>query len=116
MFWGYFLYYEKGPCHVWKDETAGEARAAVKDLAARNTAVEEMNRRIQEITTGIRRVRLRNKPGKKPEQRYTRKNGAFTRTKGKGGIDQYRYQEVILKKKLLPFARRYTLSYPDTII
>jgi hypothetical protein len=117
MFWGCFLYYEKGPCYIWKDKTAAEKRAATKDLEARNAAVEEMNRRVWEITSGIRCVGLRNKPGNKPKWKHTKKNGAFVRTKSlKGGIDWYRYQEVILKKKLLPFAKRHTLFYPDTVV
>jgi len=93
-----FFIHEKGPCHNWKDETAAEKRTATKDLDARNAAIEEANKRMWEITTGLRRVGLRNKPGKKPVWKHTKKNGAFIRTKGHGGIDWYRYQEVILKK------------------
>ena len=109
MFWGCFSYYQKGPCHIWKDETAKEKKAAVKDLAQRNALIEEENKRMWEITSGIRRVGLRNKPGKAPTWKHTKENGAFVRTKGKGGIDWYRYQEVILKKKLLPFAKQHSL-------
>ena len=117
MFWGCFPYYEKGPCHIWKDETMAEKKAAIKDLEARNAVIEETNRRMQEITSGVQRIGLRNKPGTKPKWKHTKENGAFVRTKSsKGGIDWYRYQEVILKKKLLPFAKRHTLSYPNTIV
>ena len=90
MFWGCFSYYQKGPCHIWKDETAKEKKAAVKDLVQRNALIEEENKRMWEITSGIRRVRLRNKPGKAPTWKHTKENGAFVRTKGKGGIDWYR--------------------------
>jgi hypothetical protein len=55
--------------------------------------------------------------GTKPKWKYTKKNGAFVRTKSsKGGIDWYKYQEVILKKMLLPFAKRHMLSYSDTVV
>jgi hypothetical protein len=116
MFWGAFSYYIKGPCHIWKDETAAEKKAAKRDLEERNTLVEEANRRMWELETGMRRMGLRNKPGRKPQWRHTEKNGAFMRNKGKGGIDWYRYQEVILKKKLIPFANRHKLTYPDTVV
>jgi len=46
MFWGCFSYYEKGPCHIWKDETMAEKKAAIKDLEARNAVIEETNRRM----------------------------------------------------------------------
>jgi len=94
-----------------------EKKAAIKDLEARNAVIEETNRRMWEITSGVQRIGLRNKPGTKPKWKHTKENSAFVRTKSsKGGIDWYRYQEVILKKKLLPFAKRHTLSYPNTIV
>ena len=36
--------------------------------------------------------------------------------KGQGGIDWYRYQNVSLKKKLLPFAQKCKKSRPNTIV
>ena len=36
--------------------------------------------------------------------------------KGKGGIDWYRYQKIILLPKLLPFAKEYMKDHPDTIV
>jgi hypothetical protein len=87
MFWGCFSYYMKGPCHIWKDETTVEKRVAVKDLEARNAVVEDLNRRMWEITIGIQRTGLRNKPGKKPVWKHNKKNGAFVRIEGRGGID-----------------------------
>jgi len=116
MWWSSFSYYEKGPCYIWKDETVKERNNAIKDLEKRNALIEEENKRMWEITKGIERVGLRNKPGKRPAWKHTKENGAYIRTKGKGGIDWYRYQEVILKKKLLPFAKQHTLRYPSTIV
>jgi hypothetical protein len=39
MFWGSFSYYEKGPCHIWKPETAAEKKASKEDLEKRNAEV-----------------------------------------------------------------------------
>lgn len=114
MFWGRFSYYERGLCYAWKDETTVETHAVVKVLDAWNTLAEEVYRRMWEITAGMRRTGLRNKPRKKPVWKHTKKNGAFVRTKDCRGIDQYKYQEEILKK-LLPFTKLYMLAYPDTI-
>ena len=68
MFWGCFSYYEKGPCYIWKDETVAEKKAVIKDLEARNTSIEETNRRMQEITNSVQRIRLQNKLGTKPRR------------------------------------------------
>ena len=59
---------------------------------------------------------MRNKPGKKPVWKYIDKTGVAVRKTGKGGIDWYRYQEVVLKKKLLPWAKKHTVAYPGTIV
>jgi len=46
MWWSSFSYYEKGPCHIWKDETVKERNDAIKDLEKRNALIEEGNKRI----------------------------------------------------------------------
>ena len=38
MFWGSFSYDKKGPCHIWKPETAQEKKAAEAELAEMNAA------------------------------------------------------------------------------
>jgi transposase len=43
-------------------------------------------------------------------------NGALVRTKGKGGIDWWRYQQSILKPKLIPFALKCMKNRPSTIV
>lgn len=106
MFWGAFSWQEKGPCHIWKDETAKEKREATADLEVRNSLTEEAHKIAQGLETSIARLGLRNKPGKKPIEKYTDKTGAAVRKAGRGGVDWYRYQEVILKKKLLPWAKK----------
>ena len=102
MFWGVFSWWEKGPCHIWKDKTAKEKKAAQHDLKTRNSLTEVAHCTAWELETGMARLGLRNKPGRKPIWKYTEANGAAVRKKGKGGIDWYRYQEVIFKPKLLP--------------
>jgi len=54
----------------------------------------------------------RKKGSKKPAWNHNEENGAFVRKKGRGGIDWYRYQEVILKKILLPFANKLQRKKP----
>jgi DDE superfamily endonuclease len=43
-------------------------------------------------------------------------NGAVVRDKGKGGIDWWRYQTVILKPKLIPFALKCMKDRPNTVV
>jgi len=43
-----------------------ERNDAIKDLEKRNALIEEGNKRMWEITKGIERVGLRNKPRKRP--------------------------------------------------
>jgi transposase len=64
----------------------------------------------------MRRIGLRNTLGRKPKWRYIEERGAQARKKGHGGIDWYRYQEVILKKKLIPFAQEHKKKYSRTIV
>ena len=87
MFWGVFSWWEKGPCHIWKDKTAKEKKAAQHDLKTRNSLTEVAHCTAWELETGMARLGLRNKPGRKPIWKYTEANGAAVRKKGKGGID-----------------------------
>lgn len=54
-------------------------------------------------------------PEKKPKQTYTEERGAQVQKKGREGIDWYRYQ-VILKKKLVPFAQEHKKGHLRTIV
>jgi hypothetical protein len=40
MFWSYFSYYRKGPCHIWKPETAAEPKVEQDELDAWNKIAE----------------------------------------------------------------------------
>jgi hypothetical protein len=116
MFWGCFSYDRKGSCHIWKPETAKEKKACQKELNTINAAIEPELRGAWELTTGMRRMGLRNKPGVKPQWRFTEENGAFKRNSKKGGIDWYRYLTKILLPKLIPFAIECQIDRPGTII
>ena len=48
---------------------------------------EEAHKTAWELENDMRRMGLRNKPGKKPVWKYTEATNAATRKKGKGGVD-----------------------------
>lgn len=93
MFWGCFTWDSQGPCHIWKSETAKERKVADADLKARNEVLEPLMRAQWDLNTQMRRLGLRNKPGKKPQWSWNKKNGKLVRD-GKSGIDWYRYSKV----------------------
>ncbi|KAK2926784.1 Ribonuclease H superfamily [Fusarium oxysporum f. sp. vasinfectum] len=68
-----------------------------------------------ELTSGLRRLALRNKPGRKPVWNFTKENGKLVR-EGKGGIDWWRYQQTILVPKLLPFAVECMKKRTNTVV
>ena len=57
-----------------------------------------------ELETGMRRLKLRNLPGTKPQWKWDVRHGKLTRREG-SGVDWYRYQKEILIPKLIPFAK-----------
>lgn len=95
MFWGCFSYDKKGPYHIWRTETAKEKKACAEDLAKINEALEPECKAAWELETGMRRMGLRNLPGKKPQWNFTAKNGKVTIEGKKGGITWYRYQKKV---------------------
>jgi transposase len=116
MFWGCFTYDKKGLCHIWKLETAQEKKKAKAEIDQMNHELEPELRRNWELETGMRRMALRGVSRPKPQFRMTKENGAVVREKGKGGIDWWRYQQVILKPKLIPFALECMKDYPSTLV
>ena len=104
MFWGCFSYDKKGPYHIWKAETAAEKKACKADLDRMNALLEPEAKEAWELETYMRRMGLRNKPGKKPEWKFTAETGKITISGKKGGITWYRYQKQVLISKLLKFA------------
>ena len=107
MFWGCFSYDYKGPCHIWKAETATEKKESVTAINKLNKEREPEAKAAWELSTNLRRVRL-DRPGKtpriKPKWKFTKERGLLERDpKGKGGIDWWRYRMNILLPKLIPF-------------
>ena len=116
MFWGCFSYDKKGPCHIWKNETAAEKRECAADLAKINAALEPEAKMQWELETAMRRMGLRNLGGPKPKWKFTAETGKVTISGKKGGITWYRYQKKVLIPKLLKFAQECKKNRPDTII
>ena len=64
----------------------------------------------------MRQLQLRGVGGPKLSFKMNKVNGAVVHDKGKGGIDWYRYQTVILKPKLIPFALKCMKERPNTVV
>ncbi len=112
MWWSAFLYDEKGPYHIWEKETKEEKAACRIDIDTRNAAKYQMDKRVQEEQYRLKHRITRSKP--MPEFKHTPKWGLIEVKKGRGGINWYRYQEKILRPKLLPFVKRCLLIRPKT--
>ncbi|KAM5345573.1 hypothetical protein ACJ41O_005222 [Fusarium nematophilum] len=115
MFWGCFSYDKKGPCYCWGPETAHEKKEAKEKIDALNEELEPLCRQEWELNTGIRRLNLRQLPGKKPTWKWKRETGKLTRGSGKG-IDWWRYQNKILIPLMIPFAKECMKSRPETVV
>ena len=63
----------------------------------------------------MRRIGLRNLRGKKPIQKWDKKQGKLIRGDGKG-VNWYCYATYILKPKLIPFTLAYKKDCLNTII
>ena len=115
MFWGCFSYDHKGPCHVWQKETAAEKKKAQNDLDRRNALNESNCRTEWELSSAFnRKMNLRGQPkGRTHTWRFTKETGKLVRESTKGGVDWYRYSELILKQKLIPFAQRHSLTVQE---
>jgi hypothetical protein len=69
-------------------ETAIESKAADVAIEAMNKELEPLLKEQWELSNGMRRLELRNLPGRKPQWRFNEKNGKLSRSKNrKGGID-----------------------------
>lgn len=116
MFWGCFSYEKKGPYHCWCPETAQEKQQATKTIDKLNEELEPIMKEQWELSTAMKRLDLRQLPGRKPQWRWNQKSGKLGRRSTKGGIDWYRYQTVILIPKMLPFAKECQLDRPKTVV
>jgi Transposase len=95
MFWGSFCWDSKGPCHIYRQETAKDKKKADEEIQALNSEREQKCKDEWFMSSGIKRLALNgNLRGRKPTWRYTEKTGLLVR-RGNGGIDWYRYWKVI---------------------
>jgi len=67
QFWGCFTYDKKGPFHIYGTETADQKRIATKKIEEMNAEREPRLRNDWEMNNGIRRLSLRDLPGKKAQ-------------------------------------------------
>ena len=117
MWWSAFSYDKKGPFHIWEDETKEEKEACLKDLATRNAAKYENDKALWEIENRIRRLQATSiVPGRKPVFKHDESTRAYILREGKGGINWYWYQKVILEPLLLPFAKECLHERPNTLV
>ena len=85
-----------------KRDESGKKKAKIK-LQQMNDELEAVEKENWEITNGMRRLSTRNMPGKKPVWKWNEDHGKIVRKAKRGGIDWWRYQNVILLSKLIPF-------------
>jgi hypothetical protein len=121
MFWGAFSYDKKGPCWIWEDETAAEKKFAIAELKRMNALREDDDRAAWELAQQLKRDAYFGRTGKRfpglpAKWKHIAKHGAYVREKGKGGIDWWRYQQVILIPLLLPFAKECLVDRPGTLV
>ncbi|KAG5743841.1 hypothetical protein H9Q70_013451 [Fusarium xylarioides] len=102
MFWGAFSYDKKA-----------EAQKAINKI---NAELKPLMKEKWELTNGLRRLGLRNLPGKKPEWKWKKETGKLVREGKKGGIDWWRYQQKLLIPKLLPFAKECAEERENTVV
>lgn len=121
MFWGAFTYDQKGPCHIWEDKTAAEKKYAIQELKRINGLREEDDWAAWELAQQLKREEYFGRTGKRfpgvpAKWKHTASTRAYVREKGKGGIDWWRYQQVVLIPLLIPFAVECIVDRLDTVI
>ena len=99
-----------------KQKPAREKKQAEKDLEERNAELESIMKADWELNTGMARLNLCKKGGRKPIWRWGKKTGKLVRRKDEAGVDWYRYQTRVLIPKLILFAQEYQQQRPGTIV
>ena len=79
MFWTCFTFDKREPCHCWTPETKQEKEEAANKIEELNKELELLMREKWELETGMERLDLHTKPGKKPQWTWNQKNGNLTR-------------------------------------
>jgi transposase len=121
MFWECFSYDWKGPCHCWKSKTKEEKAEVKVWLDEMNAALKISERENWELINDMRRLSTRNLLGKKPQWKWDENHEKMIRKEDKGGIDWWRYQQIILLSKLISFAeqcnkKRRDLELSDMLV
>jgi hypothetical protein len=88
MWWSCFSYDEKGPYHIWEDETPKQKKEAKKWMDEMNARLMPKCKLEWEIDMGMRRLNVRrNVGGPKSKWRFTEKTGKLERKASRGGIN-----------------------------
>lgn len=101
------MYDEKGPYYIWEKEIKEEKASLKADINARNNAMYLVKKKKWEKNYLKKHRVIRLKP--MPEFKHTLARGLIEMKKERGGINWYRYQEKILRAKLLPFIKKCLL-------
>lgn len=86
-----------------------------RELEALNRELEPIRQAEWELNAPMRRLALRDLPGRRPRWRWRRRTGKLERD-GKSGIDWFRYHKHVLRPLLFPFAQRCKETRPDTLV
>ena len=88
---------------------------ATEDFIKINAKLKPIAKAEQEINPAIRRIGLRNFRGKKPVQKWDKRQSKLIKSDGKG-VNWYRYATYIFKPKLILFTLVYKKGYLNIII
>ena len=117
MWWSCFSWDTKGLYHIWEKETAADKKAMEADLKARNTARYETDKAKWELEYAMRRIHItRNQSGPRAQFKHDEDTGAYVVKEERGGINWYNYQEKVLKRLLLPFAKECLKTRPGPLV
>ncbi|KFA70391.1 hypothetical protein S40285_07808 [Stachybotrys chlorohalonatus IBT 40285] len=106
-------YAQEKSCAELAAKEKKEAEEAIKEL---NKDLEPLAREKWELENGMRRLALRQLPGKQPTWRWNQKTGKLGRNAKKGGIDWFRYQKHIIIPQLIPFAKECEALRPGMLV
>lgn len=115
MFWRSFSYDNKGPCHIWELKTSEHRKVATGKLKKINRELDSVLKAqwIEKEATCYA-----NQAWPRGRHAIWKGDAAYNKLerKSRESIDWYRYQNVILKRKLLPFLEKCKKSRLNTIM
>jgi len=104
IFWGSFSYFSKGPCHIFRPESASERKRSELKVRELNAELEPLKKVLWQRKWDEKARVAKRRPSKQPEWKWSSKTGKLERSK-RGGIDWFRYWSEIQMAKLIPFAK-----------